>query len=91
LFNVLKGDMSLVGLRPWSVPTYKKEIAQGIYRKQILRPGLTGLVPAHKDKVAAMGGSLDGEDAGVDLGLAVPWRRLCESYGMGKEEQRNES
>ena len=58
LFNVLKGDMSLVGPRPWPVPMYEKEIARGIYRKQILRPGLTGLVQAHKDEAEAMGGSL---------------------------------
>lgn len=58
LFNILKGDMSLVGPRPWPVPMYEEEIARGVYRKQILRPGLTGLMQAHKDEAAAMGGSL---------------------------------
>ncbi len=56
LFNVLKGDLSLVGPRPWPVPAYEAEIAQGIYRKRLLRPGLTGLVQAHKDELSAMGG-----------------------------------
>ena len=58
MFNVLKGDMSLVGPRPWPVPMYEKEVARGIYRKLILRPGLTGLVQAHKDEAEAMGGRL---------------------------------
>jgi lipopolysaccharide/colanic/teichoic acid biosynthesis glycosyltransferase len=40
LFNVLKGDLSLVGPRPWPVQAHRKEVDQGICRKQILRPGL---------------------------------------------------
>jgi lipopolysaccharide/colanic/teichoic acid biosynthesis glycosyltransferase len=56
LFNVLKGDLSLVGPRPWPVPAYREELAQGIYRKRILRPGLTGLVQAHKDELSSLGG-----------------------------------
>ena len=56
LLNILRGDLSLVGPRPWPVPQYREEVAQGIYRKRILRPGLTGLVQAHKDELSAMGG-----------------------------------
>ncbi len=72
LFNVLKGDMSLVGPRPWPVPMYEKEIAQGIYRKRLLRPGLTGLVQAHKDEAVAMGGSLVLDEAYI---------RACRTLG----------
>ena len=56
LFNVLKSDLSLVGPRPWPVPKHREELARGIYRKRLLRPGLTGLVQAHKDELSAMGG-----------------------------------
>jgi lipopolysaccharide/colanic/teichoic acid biosynthesis glycosyltransferase len=56
LFNLLKGDLSLVGPRPWPVPLYETETARGIYRKRLLRPGLTGLVQAHKDELSTMGG-----------------------------------
>jgi len=66
LFNVLKGDMSLVGPRPWPVPMYEKEIARGIYRKRLLRPGLTGLVQAHKDEQAALGGGRALDEAYIE-------------------------
>ena len=56
LFNILKGDLSLVGPRPWPVQQHREELAQGIYRKRLLRPGLTGLAQAHKDELSAMGG-----------------------------------
>ena len=57
LFNVLRSEMSMVGPRPWPVVMCERELAQGVIRKQMLRPGLTGLVQAHKDEVGAMGGS----------------------------------
>ena len=46
--------------------TYNREIAQGIYRKQILRPGLTGLVQAHKGEVDRMGGSRALDEAYIE-------------------------
>ena len=57
LWNVLKGDMSMVGTRPWTPPDYEKEIAKGIFRKKILKAGLTGPVQVHKHDEARQGGA----------------------------------
>jgi len=48
IFSVLLGKMSLVGPRPWNLVDYNNEIAQGIYRKRIIKAGLTGLVQISK-------------------------------------------
>lgn len=56
LWNVLCGDMSMVGTRPWTPPDYEKEIAKGIYRKKIIKAGITGPVQIHKHNAKALGG-----------------------------------
>jgi lipopolysaccharide/colanic/teichoic acid biosynthesis glycosyltransferase len=48
LFSILKGDMSFVGPRPWPLEPYYEELERGIFRKRLIRPGLTGLVQANK-------------------------------------------
>jgi len=48
LFSILKGDMSFVGPRPWPLEPYYDELDRGIFRKRLIRPGLTGLVQANK-------------------------------------------
>lgn len=90
LFNVLKGDISLVGPRPWPVPAYREELARGIYRKRILRPGLTGLVQAHKGKVGRLGGGLVLDEAYIEacrtLGpvrlLLFDLRVMADTFGV---------
>ena len=66
LINVLKGDMSLVGPRPWPVHMHRREVEQGIYRKAMVRPGLTGLVQAHKGELARFGGSRALDEAYIE-------------------------
>jgi lipopolysaccharide/colanic/teichoic acid biosynthesis glycosyltransferase len=63
LINILKGDMSLVGPRPWPVHMAEREIEQGNYQKHLLRPGLTGLVQAHKGELERFGGGRALDDA----------------------------
>jgi lipopolysaccharide/colanic/teichoic acid biosynthesis glycosyltransferase len=49
LLNVLRGDMSLVGPRPWPPPMVEQQVAQGFsYRNQIVA-GWTGPAQVSKD------------------------------------------
>ncbi|HEV2370722.1 MAG TPA: sugar transferase [Streptosporangiaceae bacterium] len=45
LFNVLRGEMSMVGPRPWAPRPYEEAAANGnhVWRRVAVRPGLTGL------------------------------------------------
>ncbi|SFN10948.1 sugar transferase [Thermodesulforhabdus norvegica] len=43
LFNVLKGEMSLVGPRPLPLTDYKRVVDYGYLRRLSVKPGITGL------------------------------------------------
>ena len=45
LFNILKGDMSFIGPRPW-IPEYYENMTEEQRHKYDVRPGLTGLAQA---------------------------------------------
>ncbi len=52
LYNVLKGDMSMVGPRPIR-PTFFEELCRGIpdyWQRLVVRPGVTGLAQLRLDR-----------------------------------------
>ena len=42
LLNVLKGDLSLVGPRPWPLSLVREQVARGYSYRNLVRAGLTG-------------------------------------------------
>ena len=50
LVNVLRGEMSLVGPRPWPISMVEEQVAEGYGYRHLIRAGLTG--PAQVSKGA---------------------------------------
>lgn len=48
LWSIFKGDMTVVGPRPVPPNEFEAELAKGIYRKKVMRTGLTGPVQVMK-------------------------------------------
>lgn len=61
LWNVLKGEMSLVGPRPPNLENYHQLLEQGIYTKKVIRAGLTGYFQSQKGRHTRSDMEMDAE------------------------------
>jgi lipopolysaccharide/colanic/teichoic acid biosynthesis glycosyltransferase len=64
LLNIVRGDMFLIGTRPWPIELYEAEMARGITRKRDMPAGLVGPVQASKGTANSHG------DRSIDVDLA---------------------
>jgi lipopolysaccharide/colanic/teichoic acid biosynthesis glycosyltransferase len=48
LINIVRGEMALIGTRPWPLDIYEAEMARGVTRKRDMPAGLIGPVQALK-------------------------------------------
>ena len=75
LINIVRGDLALVGTRPWPLELYEEEIATGVTRKRDMPAGLLGPVQARKgDENSPLGQQLDADY--FEAYRTWPWPRL---------------
>ena len=60
LWNIVKGDMFLIGTRPWPIELYEQHLEQGLTYKRDMPAGLIGIVQSSKGAPQADQDSLDG-------------------------------
>lgn len=51
LINILKGEMSFVGPRPWAIAQYQRARDRGLNTKDIVPCGLIGVVQSYKGEI----------------------------------------
>jgi lipopolysaccharide/colanic/teichoic acid biosynthesis glycosyltransferase len=77
LFNILKGDMSLVGPRPWPVSMVREQIEEGYDYRNKIRGGWTGLNQLRKSEhVSGDRFLIESDLVYLDHCINWPWWRL---------------
>lgn len=61
LINIVRGDMFLIGTRPWPLDAAAEELSRGITRKQEMPAGLVGPVQSYKGRHSPTEHELDEE------------------------------
>jgi lipopolysaccharide/colanic/teichoic acid biosynthesis glycosyltransferase len=75
LINIVRGDMYLIGTRPWPIELYEEALAQGNTLKRDMPAGLVGPVQAAKgDESSPSGVALDAEY--WEAYQTYPWWKL---------------
>lgn len=75
LINIVKGDMALVGTRPWPIDLYEQHLAEGRTLKRDMPAGLLGPVQAAKgDERSPAGLALDADY--FEAYKSLPLRKL---------------
>lgn len=72
LWNVLTGDLSLVGPRPANTFNYQKMLAAGIYTKKAIKSGLTGYFQAYKGHASQRS----------DIEMDTEYIEFCKTHGI---------
>lgn len=73
-FNILTGDMSLVGPRPVNQEVFENLMSKGITSKSRVKAGLTGHFQSHKDVRRLKANDLDQEY--VEYLISKPWYKV---------------
>ena len=68
LFNVLKGDMSLVGPRPVNPEIYERHVKKGLSGKELVKAGIAGPFQSQK-----------GNHTKTDVELDMEYAQFCKN------------